>query len=165
MSKTTFKLFTPFDQLTTIQIDEVAAFLYDNLDQYGDKIEDIKRAIAYAQKDSASHGGSVLVARDENERIVGTVVINKTGMSGYIPENILVYIAVHSDMRGKGLGKKLMQHIIKVTNGDIALHVEADNPAKFLYEKVGFENKYLEMRLKKNQSNKVSAEHSAANKQ
>jgi ribosomal-protein-alanine N-acetyltransferase len=165
MSKTTFKLFTPFDQLTTIQIDEVASFLHEHLDQYGDTLKDIKEAIAYAQKDSASHGGSVLVAKDENERIVGAVVINKTGMSGYIPENILVYIAVHSDMRGKGLGKKLMQHVIKVTDGDIALHVEPDNPAKFLYEKIGFENKYLEMRLKKNQSSTVKAEQSATKQQ
>jgi ribosomal protein S18 acetylase RimI-like enzyme len=31
--------------------------------------------------------------------------------------------------------------------GNIALHVEPDNPAKILYEKLGFTNKYLEMRL------------------
>ncbi|MCB0662239.1 MAG: GNAT family N-acetyltransferase [Saprospiraceae bacterium] len=163
MSKTTFKLYTPFDQLTTIQLDEVAGFLHAHLDQYGDAINDIKKALAYAQKDAASHGGSVLVARNENEKIVGAVVINKTGMSGYIPENILVYIAVHEEMRGKGLGKKLMQHIIKVTDGDIALHVEPDNPAKFLYEKLGFENKYLEMRLKKSQSNGANFTRSTAN--
>ena len=34
-----------------------------------------------------------------------------------------------------------------MTSTDIALHVEKDNPAVFLYEKLGFENKYLEMRL------------------
>ena len=40
-----------------------------------------------------------------------------------------------------------MQKAIEVTNGDIALHCEPDNPAKFLYEKLGFTSKYLEMRL------------------
>ena len=70
-------------------------------------------------------------------------------MSGFIPEHILVYIAVHAEYRGQGLGKQLMEHIIEATDGDIALHVEADNPAKHLYEKYGFTNKYLEMRLKK----------------
>ena len=70
-------------------------------------------------------------------------------MGGYIPENILVYIAIHENFRGTGLGKKLMQSVIDQAEGDIALHVEANNPAKFLYEKLGFTNPYLEMRLKK----------------
>jgi ribosomal protein S18 acetylase RimI-like enzyme len=152
MSQINFKLFTPFDKLTTIQVDEVANFLYNHLDQYGDAKNDIKAAIAYAQKDTASPGGSILVAKEADEKIVGVVVINKTGMSGYIPENILVYIAVHGDTRGKGVGKQLMEHIIKVTDGNIALHVEPDNPAKFLYEKMGFTNKYLEMRLQKSKN-------------
>jgi ribosomal protein S18 acetylase RimI-like enzyme len=70
-------------------------------------------------------------------------------MGGYIPENILVYIAIHNNYRGKGFGKTLMQKAINHCEGDIALHVEANNPAKFLYEKLGFTNPYLEMRLKK----------------
>ena len=85
----------------------------------------------------------------EDTKIVGVTVINKTGMGGYIPENILVYIATHKDYRGRGLGKTLMQKAIDYCKGDIALHVEADNPAKHLYEKMGFTNPYLEMRLKK----------------
>jgi GNAT superfamily N-acetyltransferase len=73
--------------------------------------------------------------------------MNKTGMKGYIPENILVYIAVHQDERGKGIGRQLMKEALRYAKGDIALHVEPENPAKFLYKKVGFTNKYLEMRL------------------
>ena len=56
---------------------------------------------------------------------------------------------MHNKARGKGVGKKIMQKAIEIADGDIALHVEPNNPAKFLYEKLGFENKYLEMRLKK----------------
>jgi ribosomal protein S18 acetylase RimI-like enzyme len=70
-------------------------------------------------------------------------------MDGYIPGNILVYIAAHRDVRGRGLGKALMQRVLEDVKGDIALHVEANNPAKKLYEKVGFTNPYLEMRLKR----------------
>jgi hypothetical protein len=40
----------------------------------------------------------------------------------------------------------------KFTKGDIALHVEPNNPAIFLYNKMGFENKYSEMRLQRRSS-------------
>jgi ribosomal protein S18 acetylase RimI-like enzyme len=73
-------------------------------------------------------------------------------MKGYIPENILVYIAVSRAHRGKGVGKQLMKKAIAQAEGDIALHVEPENPAKFLYEKLGFTNKYLEMRLTKDKA-------------
>jgi len=69
-------------------------------------------------------------------------------MKEYIPENILVYIAVDGSQRGKGIGKKLMQEVMNTIKGSLALHVESDNPAKKLYEKLGFTNKYLEMRWK-----------------
>ena len=83
------------------------------------------------------------------DEISGVVVINQTGMKGYIPENILVFIATNKNHRGKGIGKLLMQKTIELAEGSIALHVEPENPAKFLYEKVGFSSKYIEMRLKK----------------
>jgi ribosomal protein S18 acetylase RimI-like enzyme len=74
-------------------------------------------------------------------------------MKDYIPENILVYIAVDNSQRGKGYGKNLMQKAIDYTSGSIALHVEPDNPAFHLYKKLGFTNKYLEMRLTRNKEN------------
>lgn len=126
----------------------VADFLFQHLDQYGDKLEDILSAINYAVSDEPGKGGFVVVG-SEKEQIVGAVVVNETGMSGYIPENILVYIAVHNSMRGKGAGKKLMQAAINRAIGDVALHVEPDNPAFHLYKKLGFDNKYLEMRFKR----------------
>jgi ribosomal protein S18 acetylase RimI-like enzyme len=65
-------------------------------------------------------------------QIVGIVILNK-GMKDFIPENILVYIAVDNSHRGKG-GKQLMEKAISIAEGNIALHVEPDNPAKKLYE-------------------------------
>lgn len=106
------------------------------------------KAINYSLSKGITPGGFVVVGRDEGV-IVGAVVVNKTGMEGYIPENILVYIAAHREKRGKGYGKAMMQKAIETAEGNIALHVEPDNPAKKLYEKLGFTNKYLEMRLNK----------------
>lgn len=126
----------------------IAGFLFLQLEEYGDSLEDILNAIDYAINQNTKGSGFVVVGHDDS-KILGVVVINETGMSGYIPENILVYIATHKNCRGKGFGKKIMSHAIKLCTGDIALHVEKQNPARFLYEKLGFTNPYLEMRLKK----------------
>ena len=142
-----FKIITPKtgeNKTYTHQI--IAEFLYTHLEQYGDKIEDILKCIDYAM--NPAKGGSIIVGL-EDDKIVGVVILNNTGMKDFIPENILVYIAVDNSQRGKGFGKKLMQKAIDTAEGNIALHVEPDNPAKGLYEKLGFTNKYLEMRLTK----------------
>ncbi|EIM75755.1 N-acetyltransferase GCN5 [Nitritalea halalkaliphila LW7] len=136
------------DNATYIQKKEIADFLFVHLDQYGDAHADIMKCLDYALDQAKDKGGFAVIAR-EGQQIVGAVIMNKTGMSGYIPENILVYIAVDASQRGKGVGKKLMETALEMAQGDVALHVEPDNPARKLYEKLGFTNKYLEMRLKK----------------
>lgn len=141
-------LFTPQQPLSVQKRRQLVDFLFTHLDEYGDQAKDIDRAIGYAMSTSEDKGGYALCLMD-SDQIIGAVVVNRTGMSGYIPENILVYIAMNRQYRGQGLGKRIMQKAIDVSEGDIALHVEPDNPARFLYEKLGFENKYLEMRLKK----------------
>ncbi|WP_070136873.1 GNAT family N-acetyltransferase [Crocinitomix algicola] len=141
-------VFDAVNKPTEIEKKEVVEFLYHQLENYGDPRNDIKKAIDYSIKEFASFGGFTMLLK-ENEQILAAVVINKTGMSGYIPENILVYIATHSSTRGKGVGKELMQKAITRAKGDIALHVEPNNPAIHLYKKLGFANPYLEMRLKR----------------
>lgn len=142
------KIYNAVDKPTELEKKEVVNFLFENLEQYGDPKQDIQKAIDYSTKEFISFGGFTLIA-SENGKIKGAVVMNQTGMGGYIPENILVYIAIHKNHRGEGLGKILMSKAIKYAKGDVALHVEANNPAKFLYEKLGFTNPYLEMRLKR----------------
>lgn len=143
-----YKCYTPVEIITTVEKQKIVNFLYEHLDEFGDSKSAISKAIDYANNAYPMAGGFVLVA-SENDKILGAVIMNQTGMEEYIPENILVYIAVHRDHRGKGLGKKLINESMVYTKGNIALHVEPNNPAKFLYEKLGFENKYLEMRLQR----------------
>jgi len=142
------KIFNETNQLTNSEKSSIVEFLFEHLENYGDSKKDIQKAIDYSCKEFNSFGGFTMLLYENNERVAATVV-NKTGMGGYIPENILVYIATHKNHRGKGIGKILMQKAIEKADGDIALHVEANNPAKKLYEKLGFTNPYLEMRLKK----------------
>lgn len=125
---------------------QIADFLYNHLEQYGDKKEDILSCIDFAFN---PHRGGIVFAAGKDGELVGVCIINFTGMSGFIPENILVYIAVDGSTRGLGIGSRILEKVILETEGNIALHVEPDNPAKKLYEKYGFTNKYLEMRLQK----------------
>ena len=132
------------------QKSEIIQFLHKHLEQYGDPESDISDAVDYALGIEDKPGGLIITAKDDSsDHIAGAVVVNKTGMGGYIPENILVYIAADKAVRGKGIGKLLMQTAIESSEGDIALHCEPENPAIHLYKKLGFTSKYLEMRLKK----------------
>lgn len=150
------KKLTPTSTFDTSLLDKINDFLFKHLEQYGDPKADIRKAMNYSLSKETGKGGYIFYAlesdeKDEenNDKIVGATVINETGMKDYIPENILVYIAVDGSQRGKGIGKKIMQEAMNSVNGSVALHVEPDNPAKKLYEKLGFTNKYLEMRWKK----------------
>ncbi len=140
-----YTVFTPKDHVAEETKKEIADFLYEHLDQFGDEHQYIMKCIRFALDDKDKFGGFIVVSREKGQ-ITGAVIINKTGMGGYIPENILVYIAVHKDYRGKGLGKELMLKTFEQAEGAIKLHVEPENPARFLYEKLGFTSKYLEMR-------------------
>ncbi len=143
------KIFNQNQKLNSTDKTNIINFLYNHLEEFGDPKEDIEKCIDYSLQEYTSFGGFTL-AYYNNSHLLGVVIVNRTGMKGYIPENLLVYIATHKLHRGKGIGRKLMEEAIKLSDGNIALHVEPNNPAKGLYEKLGFSNKYLEMRLIKN---------------
>ncbi len=142
------KIYEPDNRPDSTAKSKIVDFLFENLDKYGDPKPAIEKAVDYALKNTESFGGFVMTYNSE-DKILGAVVVNKTGMKDYIPENILVYIATKRENRGRGIGKELLNKTIEKADGSIKLHVEPDNPAKFLYEKSGFKNKYLEMRLVK----------------
>jgi GNAT superfamily N-acetyltransferase len=123
-------------------------FLHQHLGQYRDSKEDISKAVDYAFSNAEGKGGFLLAAIEDGV-VLGEVVINDSGMSGYIPEHVLVYIAVDKKHRGKGIGKKLIEKAIEICQGAVSLHVEYDNPAFEIYKHVGFTTKYAEMRYKK----------------
>ena len=128
---------------------QIAQFLDDHLDAYGDNILDIYKCLDYALSKYPHQGGFVMLARERNE-LRGAIVMCKTGMDGFIPENLLVYLAVHRDYRGEGIGRTLMEKATQLwPRADVALHVDASNPAVKLYESMGFQPKYTEMRLRR----------------
>lgn len=138
------RYYNPYTLPESSQIDAMVCFLNEHLEDFGDTPSAIGKCLDYAL--DHQRGGNALALYFENE-LAGVVITNTTGMQEYIPENILVYIATHKKFRGKGLGRALMEATLRVCEGNIALHVEHNNPARFLYEKMGFTNPYLEMRL------------------
>ena len=128
--------------------EQFVEFLYQHLDKFGDSKTAINKSIDYAFSSEKGKGGFLLTAYFNNE-LAGELVMNNTGMDEYIPENILVYVAVDSKFRNKGIGRQIVNKAIELSDGNVALHVEYDNPAKRLYERIGFKSKYAEMRITK----------------
>jgi [ribosomal protein S18]-alanine N-acetyltransferase len=136
---------TPSNPLTSVEKELIAEFLVHELGEFGDPKNDVLNCLDYAMNSDGA-GGLVVLAVDQQE-LIGVIVLNQTGMSGYIPEHILVYFAVKQEKRRQGLGKEMINHLLSNIRGSIALHVEPQNPAIRLYEEFGFSSKYLEMRL------------------
>ncbi|WP_410881377.1 GNAT family N-acetyltransferase [Myroides sp. DW712] len=128
------------------QVEQYANFLFQHLEQYGDAKQDILKALDYALGRNNKPGGIILIAKAEG-KIVGMTVVLNTLMEGFIPEHILVYIATDQTQRGKGIGGQLIDTLKTEVTGSIALHVDFNNPAQHLYERKGFEKKYIEMRV------------------
>jgi len=137
---------TTVDELPAwIDMDGLASFLHEKLKPYEDTIPDIKRGLEYALSTEPGQGGFVTIGH-LGQKIAGALVMLKSGMSGYIPPNILLFVAVDPDLRGMGLGRRIITASLSRCDGPVKLHVEYDNPAKRLYERIGFTSKYAEMR-------------------
>lgn len=126
--------------------DDLISFLHHKMKPYNDAIEDVKNGVEFALANEPYRNGFIAFAGYE-ERLIGTLVMLQTGMSGFIPGNILLFVAVDPTLRGKGIGKILIEEAKKRCQGPIKLHVETENPARRLYERMGFTSKYVEMRL------------------
>lgn len=120
-------------------------FLHESLKPYQDPYPIVLDGLDYALGDDPCRGGFVLLAH-RGGTLLGAVVMLRTGMRGYVPENLLLFIAVDPASRGGGIGGTLIARVFEECEGQVKLHVEHDNPARRLYERSGFKSKYLEMR-------------------
>ena len=137
---------SPADLPEWLDMETLAAFLNKVMRPYEDKVPDVERGLRYALSHEPGMGGFIVLAVREAQ-LVGAVVMLRTGMSGYVPANLLLFIAVVPELRSQGIGGRLIEMAKARCDGDIKLHVEHDNPARRLYERQGFTNKYLEMRF------------------
>lgn len=94
----------------------------------------------------------IFVAR-ENEDIVGYILIGpiKEGTKNgykYRKELPIEAMIVDENLRGKGIGTKLLEHVIKIANENNCTAVrltvnEENNSARYVYEKLGMKVKNI----------------------
>ena len=110
-------------------LNEIEDFFHTRMKPYHDKQEDVRRGLLHALSKKKDNSGFVLLARERtNGRLVGGLTMLDTGMKGYIPENLLLFVAVEPKLRGRGIGRKLISKALDRCSGDVKLHVEKQNP-------------------------------------
>ncbi|MFQ6609029.1 MAG: GNAT family N-acetyltransferase [Fidelibacterota bacterium] len=129
-------------------LEDLAQFLYESLKPYEDPLPVVRQGVLDALEPSNREPGFVLIA-EMDRKVVGALLMLRTGMKGYVPENLLLMVAVDPSTRGKGIGALIINRSFELADGDVKLHVEYDNPAKRLYERLGMTTKYAEMRYVK----------------
>jgi GNAT superfamily N-acetyltransferase len=122
--------------------EDVSSFLCANMKPYNDSDADTRVGV-----ERALRGGGFVVCAVGATGLAGALVMLDTGMSGYVPPNLLLFVGVEPSLRGRGIGRALIERAIEASHGGIKLHVEQDNPARRLYERMGFRPSYIDMRL------------------
>jgi hypothetical protein len=123
-----------------ISKDTLIDFLHTHLDRFRDTKSAISKAIDYAFSQDPGRGGYLITAELDG-KLVGAVVMNNTGWKSLFQ----YYLSTSRWMPQywTGIGAKLLHKAFDTADGDIASHVEYDNP-QTLYERVGFSTKYAE---------------------
>lgn len=110
-------------------------------------IASIREALDYALKNKPSFGGFIY-SYWENHQLLAAVVVNKTGMEGFNPNYLLVYACVHPTLQeNESILQDLISRTISFTQGDLSLHLRPDCPTLKLFKALGFQEKYVELRI------------------
>lgn len=99
------------------------------------KIENLSFKYSYPSSIFYNYLKNLFFVAEGNGKIVGYAIADKN-------RHLIVSIAVHPDYRNKGIGKMLMNEILKNMHGYAILQVRKSNKiAISFYKKLGFEEK------------------------
>lgn len=108
---------------------------------------EITEALDYAVKNKPSFGGFIIAAWQGME-VQACVVVNKTGMGSFNACFVLAYAAVHPAVdHPEAVLQELIGRARQHAKGDIAFHLPPGNPGISLFKRLGFEERYVELRL------------------
>lgn len=118
----------------------------------GDCRQNITSAIDYALKHKPSFGGFILTM-SAGEGPIAALIANKTGMEGYGPAYIFVYVTFHEKVKQMDLlAQKLLKKAISCTDGEIAMNISPDHPALKSFKKIGFSSDQVGLRFSNTKS-------------
>lgn len=111
----------------------------------------INAAIDYALKNKPSFGGFILTVYQQ-EHLAGVILANKTGMEGYYPAWVFVYVALDTHLQGyESIAQVLIQKALAHADGEVSIRVEPGHPALKAFKQLGFKSKTLELQFSKNE--------------
>lgn len=122
---------------TELEKHGVIKFVNDFIVDNPSNKENIRKSLEYATKERMSFGGFVIVQKWFGE-IVGVSIVNHTGMEGYMPENILTYIAVSDHHKKNGIAKEMIQQVLNYAKGEVAVYLRDRNDLIPAFEHLGF---------------------------
>ena len=112
-------LYDAFTGISFSKKNAIVQFLQKHLEASWVEESAILKAVEYATKEIPSFGGFVLTA-EENQEIVAALIVNKTGLSGLMPEYVAVLQATKPITKGKIIARNLVEKAITLAQGDIA---------------------------------------------
>lgn len=127
------KHYDAYTGISFSQKNAIVQFLKHNLGAAWVEETAILKAIEYAVKEIPSFGGFILIAEDAQE-IVAALVVNKTGLSGLMPEYVAVLQATKPIAKGKVITRKLEEKAIALSQGDIANLITDFGPKELFLE-------------------------------
>ena len=118
---------TLYDAYTGIGVPKKKA-LIGFLRQYSNvawiKPEGIQKAVEYAVKETPSFGGFIVTV-EKDHQILAALIVNKTGMQGYLAEHIIVMNAIMPEYMDSSIMHELLRKAYGVAKGDIAMIVNS----------------------------------------
>ncbi len=139
---------TYLDNPSYILKERMTRFILDNTSEHDLTYEAVWRSVEYSLSMSKNQGGFILVGREDGD-MTSVLVMNRTRMEDYMPENILIHLAIGPHVEKSETGLKLLQKAIEITHGDLAVRLNKDHPDLSLYEVMGFRERYIEYQLQR----------------
>ena len=140
------ELYTPYTGMTILEKSKLIAFFETNTENGHFSKNEIAEALECAIKERPSLGGFVLNLNEENQ-LVGAMVVHATGMANRNPKYRLSLFAVARNRRHNGIAKHLVDYAKEKTGNGLAVQLKRGDGEVAFFDKLGFKEKYIEMRL------------------
>lgn len=108
-----------------------------------DEKNNITQSIDYALRDMASFGGFI-VSLEKEHQFFGAVIVNKSGMGGWLPEHLVVVHGVAPVLAQEEIIALLLKEADKYTRGNIAIVSKVERSNEVLLVSINDNNvKYM----------------------